>query len=459
MLIRFSGGFTPVLTEPDGYWSKSGLAGTVTVTPADLVNYTFDGATATVTGARDDVDFTIYEIYTASGKVTSGSGSLAVNVGGVTIAFSGGFTSVTTAADDTWIKSGLHKTVTVTPAKTGYVFTPASRPVDRSNRTDINFTCTYTIGGEVTCGALKVANAQILVSGHGNTTTDINGRWTMSGVSGQVTVTAQKTGYYFTPGLITASGPRTDVNFNGTYTISGKVLNGDTTGGLGEVVIRFNGFNPLTTAPDGTWEKAGLQGNITVTVIASRTGYGFSPADRVISGPTSVVSFAGYQKFTASGHVSCNGQPLGGVTSQVESFGDVTTDAAGNWSKAGVFGSFDVTPSLVVGTLPATVFSPQWRHIGKINPIADFGVATYAVSGKLWNQSGSLIAGYTLNFTNGMTATTNANGIWTLSLSGATDDPIVLQPETGATYYFDPTLWSVKGPRNDLNFVRRLVIS
>jgi|GEM_PF-4682218 len=55
--LYFSGGFGTATTGADGTWSKSGLSGTVTVTPAKD-DYGFDPESIPVTGARDDINFT-----------------------------------------------------------------------------------------------------------------------------------------------------------------------------------------------------------------------------------------------------------------------------------------------------------------------------------------------------------------------------------------------------------------
>ena len=70
--------------------------------------------------------------YSISGVVTDARYDQGVQ--GVTISFSGLTTSpVVTAADGTWTKSGLRGAVTVTPSKTGMVFSPSSRVVKNTS--------------------------------------------------------------------------------------------------------------------------------------------------------------------------------------------------------------------------------------------------------------------------------------------------------------------------------------
>jgi hypothetical protein len=66
--------------------------------------------------------------YTASGFVRDSDGN---GIDSVILGFSGGFGTATTDYDGRWLKNGLRGTVTVTPRKTGYVFTPSNREISR----------------------------------------------------------------------------------------------------------------------------------------------------------------------------------------------------------------------------------------------------------------------------------------------------------------------------------------
>lgn len=57
--ISFSGGYSSVTTNSNGYWSQSGLTGSVVVTPS-LSGYTFSPSSITVTGANNNVNFSGY---------------------------------------------------------------------------------------------------------------------------------------------------------------------------------------------------------------------------------------------------------------------------------------------------------------------------------------------------------------------------------------------------------------
>ncbi|MDD4337854.1 MAG: carboxypeptidase-like regulatory domain-containing protein [Firmicutes bacterium] len=73
--------------------------------------------------------------YSVSGKITDADGK---GIGGVAIAFSGGFGTATTSNDGKWAKDDLKGKVTVTPTKEGWKFTPASRTVSKEV-SDVDF--------------------------------------------------------------------------------------------------------------------------------------------------------------------------------------------------------------------------------------------------------------------------------------------------------------------------------
>ena len=85
--------------------------------------------------------------YTVSGCVKDSAGN---PVAGVTISFSGGFGSVETGETGLWVAT-LSGTVTVTPAKVDWTFTPAQIEVSGEEQ-DVNFTVeqvVYDVAGKV----------------------------------------------------------------------------------------------------------------------------------------------------------------------------------------------------------------------------------------------------------------------------------------------------------------------
>jgi len=78
--------------------------------------------------------------YSVSGYVKDEAGN---GIAGVTIYFSGGYEAVTTDSEGHWSKEGLSGSVTVTPSKEGYTFTPPSITAT-GPRDDVDFVGAYT---------------------------------------------------------------------------------------------------------------------------------------------------------------------------------------------------------------------------------------------------------------------------------------------------------------------------
>jgi len=148
--LHFGNVYETVTTDQDGRWSKSGLEGRVTVTPAKD-GWSFTPSNREVDEEDDNVNFTGTEVetdYTLSGKVEDIFGE---DLEGVEISFSGGFDSVFTGSDGTWSKSGLGGVVTVTPDKTGWEFDPDDQEVIGA-RDDVDFTARPFPDGDGTEG-------------------------------------------------------------------------------------------------------------------------------------------------------------------------------------------------------------------------------------------------------------------------------------------------------------------
>ncbi len=228
--ISFSGGYSSVTTNSNGYWSKDGLSGSVVVTPSKS-GWTFTPASTTVTGAKNGVNFIgtppVPITYSVSGYVRDTSEN---PVNGVTISFSGGYSSVITNSNGYWSKDGLSGSVVVTPSKSGWTFTPASTTVAGA-KNDVNFIgtppvpITYSVSGYVRNNSGNGLSGVTIsfTNGYTSVTTNSNGYWSKDGLSGSVTVTPYLSGYTFVPSSRNVSGPTNDVNFTGTENVSGSM--------------------------------------------------------------------------------------------------------------------------------------------------------------------------------------------------------------------------------------------
>jgi hypothetical protein len=124
---------------------------------------------------------------------------------------------------------------TVSPSKTGYVFSPVSRAatVTSASLTKLTFSATastattYTISGTVTGSAVAGVIVTLNGSNVGSAVTDLSGNYTFSGlVSGTYTVTAALEGYSFTSPLIVSLSnvDSTSNNFTSTAASTGGSL-------------------------------------------------------------------------------------------------------------------------------------------------------------------------------------------------------------------------------------------
>lgn len=125
-------------------------------------------------------------------------------------------------------------------------------------------------------------------------TTSEGGNWSMSGLTGVVTVTpAGGQGWVFTPSAKMIWRSANDVDFIAvpTYSASGRVYD-DLGNPIRLVVIEASGHPGIAmTNAGGVWAWDGLSGTVTLTV--SATGYTFSPSSCVVNEPASDVDFVG----------------------------------------------------------------------------------------------------------------------------------------------------------------------
>ncbi len=211
--------------DSGGNYSFTGLTnGSYTVTPSKTgYVYTPANKAVTVNGANvAGVNFSsVAQTYSISGTISGAGGP------GATVNLTGTATAATTAdAGGNYTFAGLaNGSYTVTPNKTGYIYTPASQAVTVSgaNVSAVNFSSTaltYSISG--TIGGAGGAGATVNLTGAktATTTADAGGNYTFTGLAnGSYTVTPGKTGYIYTPAsqAVTVSGANVSaVNFSST---------------------------------------------------------------------------------------------------------------------------------------------------------------------------------------------------------------------------------------------------
>ncbi|MGO4771764.1 glycosyl hydrolase family 18 protein [Flavobacterium sp. W22_SRS_FK3] len=238
------------VSDANGNYSVANLAAgldyTVTITKTGL---TFTPASTVYTGINSNktINFTQTVInptyYTVSGTVLNGSAA----VSGATISAVSGSTTLTGTSDASGnysianLVSGSNYTVTI--AKTGLTFTPASTVYSAigSNKT-LNFTqvvnpAYYTVSGTTKNGTTAVSGVTVSAISGATTLTavsDASGNYSVANLvaGSDYTVTASKTGASFSPSSTVYSAINSNKTLNFTqntangYLISGTVKNG-----------------------------------------------------------------------------------------------------------------------------------------------------------------------------------------------------------------------------------------
>jgi hypothetical protein len=425
-------------TDVNGNYSVTLPAnGSYTVTPSRR-HYTFAPASATVNPLSSDraADFTAtLNRHRISGRVTRSNGQA---MSGVAVALSGSQTAATTTdanGDYSFTNLAAGGNYTVTPARAGYTFNPASRAFsDLAADQSAPFAVTpssFTITGRVASGAAGVSGVTVTLSGarSATTTTDASGNYSLAVTSeGTYTVTPSKLHYTFAPASQSFTDPLSNrtADFAATlnrHRISGRVTrsNGQAMSG---VAVALSGSQTAATTTDanGGYSFTNLAAGGNYTVTPTRAGYTFNPASR----PFAALAADQTGDFTVTpaavaiaGRVTSAGAGLAGVTVTLSGArsATATTDANGAYSFAVTSeGTYTVTPTRTNYT-----FAPASQSF--TNPTADRAadftatINRHAISGRVTKAGGGGLAGATVSLGGSQTATatTDANGNYSLA--------------------------------------------
>jgi len=308
--VARSGSATPVLTNGAGYYTFLNVPdGTFTVTPT-LTGYTFTPASKSITisGAESinnnfiGSNGPVVTTYRLHGRVATSGG---IAIPNVSVTRSGSGTPVLTNGAGYYSFTGVpNGTYTVTPALSGYTFSPPSKSIVINNAESVNnnFTgsnspviTTYRLHGRVaTSGGIAIPNVSVTRSGSATPViTNGAGYYTFTGVpNGTYTVTPTLSGYTFTPvnKSITINGAESiNNNFVGsngpvvpTYRIAGRIATSNGIGIPNVSVLRSGSATPVLTNGAGYYNFAAVpNGNYTIT--PSLSGYTFTPANKSVS--------------------------------------------------------------------------------------------------------------------------------------------------------------------------------
>ncbi len=243
VIISFSDSLPAVTTNSQGYWSQSGLSGSVVITPS-LSGYTFTPSSTTVTGPNNNVNFTGIPIppnVPSNPSPYNGQTSVPINT---TLSWSGGGSNndtITyavyfgTTSNPQLVASGLNSTSynpgTLSYSTTYYWYVVSTDSNTGSSSTGPLWSFTtepqpvYTVSGYVVdsngngLGGVSISFSDGLSS----VTTNSQGYWSQSGLSGSVVITPSLNGYTFTPSSTTVTGPNNNVNFTGYPNVSGTL--------------------------------------------------------------------------------------------------------------------------------------------------------------------------------------------------------------------------------------------
>ncbi len=384
---------------------------TTTLNTNSKVKVELKNGTTVVGTDMNDVNFTISSVYSVSGTVTLNGKAQS----GVTMTLSGAssapkVTDVNGKYTFTTLPAGVY---TVTAAKAGYLFTPASKGVTitTANVISVNFAATgssdtlYSVSGAVTGAVTSGITMTLSGAASGTAFTDGSGNYSFGNLAdGTYSITPSKAMYTFDPlsGTVTVSGGNaTGADFvsssltGATYSLSGKVSYGTT--GLPGVAIELDGTGPVSgitadvvTDAGGNYSVKGLKSG-TYTLNISKPGYAFKPVTplaKIITANTTLAITAYGDAYAVSGEViSATDTPVSGVTVTLNTVPAKTaiTDANGLYWFSGVpDGTYTLTPKLTTGSV---LFTPAARSVtvSGTNAAAEQFIAKflYSVSGSV----------------------------------------------------------------------------
>jgi hypothetical protein len=438
--VSLSGAATATATaSSSGAYTFSGLSpGLYTITPAKTgFGFTPPSSAVTISTANVTANFTSVAVFAITGTISGTGGN------GATVKLTGAATATTIAsATGTYSFTGLAAgSYTVTPSKTGFVYTPASTAVKISTaNVTANFSSavqTFTISGTISGTGGNAATVTLSGAKSATTTSSATGTYSFTAlVNGSYTVTVTKIGFAFTPAsqAVTLNGANSTANFSSaaTHSITGTISG---TGGNGATVKLTGAVTATTTASaTGTYSFTGLvAGSYTVT--PSKTGFVYTPASAAVTISTANVTAnfsSAVQTFTISGTISGTGGNAATVTLSGAKSASTTSSASGTYSFTGLAnGAYTVAASK-----SGFVFTPtsQAVTVNGANATANFSsaVQTFSITGTISGAGGS---GATVKLTGSATATVTANTSGVYTFTGLGNGIYTVTPsKSGHTY-------------------------
>lgn len=381
--------------------AKSLFAFKPAVTDVALTTANFTTANFAATGYTETA-------HTLSGTVSGATGTnvlvtLTGTTGGTVMTDGGGNYSFAN------LPTGFY---TVTPAKTGYTFSPlSSAGFVNADTTGVNFASatssgtTFSISGKVTFNTIGLAGTVITVSGASLTlpatvATDALGNYTIKGLkNGTYTLSAGAAGYFFSavPLKTIAGANLTGVNFAATatgapFTISGHILSaGTSTFPLPSMTVTLNSSPIKTTKTDtnGFYQFTGVpNGTYTLTPSLAGASTAFYPPNALttVNGGGASQDFGAQIAYNISGSVSYAGTKKGRIYVGVVSL-DGSTRLSTSIGAPGTFMIHGVPPGTY--RLTARMDNLGWgtKNVDEPNTTDLHALQVNVTSGNLINQT------------------------------------------------------------------------
>ena len=409
--------------------------GSYTVTPAKTgFVFTPVNQAVTVNGANATANFSsVAKTFTITGTISGTGGS------GARVSLGGTSTATTTANTSgvytfTGVTNGSY---TVTPAKTGFIFTPVNQAITVNGANAIaNFSSApvFTISGTISGAGGSGATVTLTGATTATVTASTSGVYSFSVPNGSYTITPTKAGFAYTPAsqAVTVSGANKTANFSSAqiFTISGTISG---TGGSGATVTLTGAATASATAnASGGYSFTVVNGSYTVT--PTKAGFVFTPASQAVtvSGANKTANFSSAQTFTITGTISGTGGNGATVKLTGTSTSTVTANASGVYTFTGVTnGSYTVTPTKTGFTFTPT---SQAVTVNGANATANFSstAQTFTITGTISGAGGS---GATVKLTGSATATVTANSSGVYTFTGVQNGSYTVTPtKSGRTF-------------------------